>query len=206
MNGGIAEGVDLAIGRWTRDGRGRRYVNSTGPNVEQFPRAPRQAGAPRNRILIFQTVFAPRFGPTVCGPLRAFSDLETWHRSRRRALQIPRFSGQKRVTSLAKKGMVSMWQTSSSPFQEEAPMMLVDLSAENLESILAMHRIRRDSWKEWSALVFQGVRPGERLLSQLRGVKRYRDCLAFILRELSKQCSFKFPPKGWQPSARRKAG
>ena len=61
MNGGIAEGVDLAMGRWRRERSWAALRQLDRPHVEQFP-APRQAVRSRNQIRNFQTVFSSAVG------------------------------------------------------------------------------------------------------------------------------------------------
>jgi hypothetical protein len=87
-------------------------------------------------------------------------------------------------------------------------MIHVSMTTGTLESILREHRIPALEWGEWSALVFQGKRPGAALLAHLRRGNRGA-ALNHILKDLSeayyKEKGIRFPPKDWQPSC-RKAG
>jgi hypothetical protein len=87
-------------------------------------------------------------------------------------------------------------------------MIQVSMTTGDLESILREHRIPALEWGEWSALVFQGKRPGASLLSHLRRGNRGA-ALNRILTELSeayyKEKGIRFPPKDWHPTKRQLA-
>jgi hypothetical protein len=80
-------------------------------------------------------------------------------------------------------------------------MICVNMTTGDLESIMREHHIPALEWGEWSALVFQGKRPGAALLAHLRRGNRGA-ALQSILIALSAQVKHKFPPT----SATRKAG
>jgi len=85
-------------------------------------------------------------------------------------------------------------------------MIQVSMTTGDLEAILRQHKIPAIEWGQWSALVFQGKRPGPELLAQLRRGNRGA-ALNHILTDLSeaywKRTGIKFPPP--RP-ALRKAG
>jgi len=99
-------------------------------------------------------------------------------------------------------------------FSEEATMSTAtatmvrkaNIRETTLEVLFTEHAIPNFYWEEMKALVYYGQRPAADLLFRLNHVGNYMQCLRAILGELSKQCKHRFPPKGWQPSARRKAG
>jgi hypothetical protein len=82
-------------------------------------------------------------------------------------------------------------------------MIQVSMTTGTLESILREHRIPAIEWGEWSALVFQGKRPGASLLSHLRRGNRGA-ALNHILTELSeaywKETGIRFPPRDYRPT------
>ena len=77
-------------------------------------------------------------------------------------------------------------------------MSNIELTTGDLEAILRQHRIPAREWVEWSALVYQGQRPGAALLAHLRQGKRGA-AFRHILKELSdaywRKMGIKFPPK-----------
>ena len=77
-------------------------------------------------------------------------------------------------------------------------MSNVELTTGDLEAILRQHHIPAREWGEWSALVYQGQRPGENLLALMRRGNRGA-ALNHILAELSeaywRKTGIKFPPK-----------
>ena len=79
------------------------------------------------------------------------------------------------------------------------------MSNETLESILTASAIPSAYWPEMRALVFDGARPSKDLVYRLNHVGNYMAALQAILKELSKQCAFRFPPKDWKPSRRKQA-
>ncbi len=83
-------------------------------------------------------------------------------------------------------------------------MTNISMTTGDLEAILREHNIPAREWGEWSALVFQHIRPSAELIHRLHHVGNYAAALQSILIELSKQVKHKFPPKDWKP-ARRKA-
>jgi hypothetical protein len=87
-------------------------------------------------------------------------------------------------------------------FSEEATMIRVNMTTGDLESIMREHHIPALEWGEWSALVFQGKRPGATLLAHLRRGNRGA-ALQAVLSELSKGVAHRFPPKDWQPALRK---
>ena len=80
------------------------------------------------------------------------------------------------------------------------------LTTGDLEAIMRQHEIPAREWGEWSALVFQGIRPSNELIHRLHHVGNYAAALNSILIELSKQVKHIFPPADYKPSPRcRKA-
>ena len=79
------------------------------------------------------------------------------------------------------------------------------ISDETLESILTANAIPSAHWPEMRSLVFDGIRPSKELVRRLNHVGNYMAALQAVLKELSKQCAFRFPPKGWRPSRRKQA-
>ena len=85
-------------------------------------------------------------------------------------------------------------------------MTNIKLTTGDLEAILRQHEIPAREWGEWSALVFQGIRPSNELIHRLHHVGNYAAALNSILIELSKQVKHIFPPPDYKPSLRcRKA-
>jgi hypothetical protein len=77
-----------------------------------------------------------------------------------------------------------------------------DLHQLVLEGILLDSGVPLCHWHEWFDFVYYGLPRSD----AARKCKGSAAAFKSILAELSKQCKHKFPPKGWQPSARRKAG
>ena len=73
-------------------------------------------------------------------------------------------------------------------------MIHVNMTTGDLEAILRQHEIPAREWGEWSALVFQSIRPSKELIHRVHRVPNYIAALKSILIELSKQCKHKFPP------------
>ena len=86
-----------------------------------------------------------------------------------------------------------------------ATMSHIELTTGDLEAILRQHHIPAREWGEWSALVYQGQRPGTTLLAHLRQGNRGA-AFRHILKDLSeaywRKMGIKFPPK---QTAMRKA-
>ena len=82
-------------------------------------------------------------------------------------------------------------------------MSNIELTTGDLEAILRQHRIPAREWGQWSALVYQGQRPGAALLAHLRQGNRGA-ALNHILTELSeaywKETGIRFPPRDYQPT------
>ena len=82
-------------------------------------------------------------------------------------------------------------------------MIQVSMTTGDLEAILRQHHIPALEWGQWSALVFQGKRPGAELLAQIRRGNRGA-AFNHILKDLSeayyKEKGICFPPKDWQPT------
>jgi len=72
------------------------------------------------------------------------------------------------------------------------------LTTGDLEAIMRQHDIPAREWGEWSALVFQGIRPSKELIHRVHRVPNYIAALNSILVELSKNVKHKFPPPDYR--------
>lgn len=70
-----------------------------------------------------------------------------------------------------------------------------------LEGILLDCGVPLCHWSEWFDLVYYGAPRSD----AARTCKGSAAALQAILKELSKKCPFKFPPKNWKPSRRKQA-
>ena len=79
-------------------------------------------------------------------------------------------------------------------------MIHVNMTTGKLEAILRQHKIPAQEWGQWSALVFQGIRPSKSLIHRVHRVPNYVECLHAILAELSKPFlkRYKFPPPDYK--------
>ena len=76
-----------------------------------------------------------------------------------------------------------------------------DLHQLILEGILLDNGVPLCFWPEWFDFVYYGAPRSD----AARKCKGSAAALQAVLKELSKQCAFRFPPKDWKPSRRKQA-